>query len=202
VVCVGRAVPGLRVRVGDGARPVPDGTVGEVQLHGPAVMRGYLNLPAEEQPFTTDGWLRTGDLAFALDGEFYIVGRLKDMIVIRGQNYYPEDVEEIVRQIPGVDRRHCAALGVTDAAQDAGDERIAVLLETSLEGDEAAELVARIKKEIVARLGLDSVDVVSVAPRSIPFTSSGKVKRQQAKQMYLQGRISGPQRAGMEGAKA
>jgi acyl-CoA synthetase (AMP-forming)/AMP-acid ligase II len=202
VVCVGRAVPGLRVRVGDGDRPVPDGTVGEVQLHGPAVMGGYLNLPPEEQPFTTDGWLRTGDLAFALDGEFYIVGRLKDMIVIRGQNYYPEDVEEIVRQIPGVDRRHCAAMGVTDPAGTAGDERIAVLLETSLEGDEATELVARIKKEIVTRLGFDSVDVVSVAPRSIPFTSSGKVKRQQAKQMYLQGRITDPQRAGTEGAKA
>ncbi|MFI0980758.1 AMP-binding protein [Streptomyces sp. NPDC021093] len=200
VVCVGKAVPGLEVRVGDGDLPLADGVVGEIQLHGPAVMRGYLNLPEAEQPFTGDGWLRTGDLAFALDDEFYIVGRLKDMIVIRGQNYYPEDVEEIVRQIPGVDRRHCAALGLTGAGE--GDERIAVMFETSLDTDEAAQLVARIRTEIVDRLGFDNIEVVPVAPRSIPFTSSGKVKRQQARQMYVQSQITGPQRAGIEGAQA
>ncbi|MFV0129836.1 AMP-binding protein [Streptomyces sp. HMX112] len=202
VVCVGRAVPGLEVRVGDGDREVPDGTVGELQIHGPAVMRGYLNLPDSEQPFTADRWLRTGDLAFALDGEFHIVGRMKDMIVIRGQNYYPEDVEEIVRQIPGVDRRHCAALGVTDDSGVGGGERIAVLFETALGAPEAAELTADVRREIVSRLGFENVDVMSVAPRSIPFTSSGKVKRRQARELYIQGRISGPQRGRTEGARA
>jgi fatty-acyl-CoA synthase len=130
VVCCGRAAPGLRVRTADGrAQALPEGVVGEVQITGPAVTRGYLRPPADGQPFTHDGWLRTGDLAFLLDGELYIVGRLKDMITVRGQNYYAEDVEEIVRATAGAGGRRNAAIPCTDS----GAERMTVLLETTLD---------------------------------------------------------------------
>src|SRR6185369_701625 len=97
--------PGMSVRIADGATVLESGVVGEIQILGPAVTSGYLGRPAHEQPFTADGWLRTGDLGFLVDDELYVVGRIKDMIVVRGQNYYAEDVEEIVRITPGVNGR-------------------------------------------------------------------------------------------------
>ncbi|HEX6074952.1 MAG TPA: AMP-binding protein, partial [Micromonosporaceae bacterium] len=118
VVCVGKPVTGLEVRidaVAAGPRPAGVGpAIGEVQVRGGAVMAGYLNVPAAEQPFTVDGWLKTGDLGFLDEHGLYITGRAKDMIVVNGENYYAEDIEELVRAAPGLDRRHCAAVPWTD----------------------------------------------------------------------------------------
>lgn len=174
VVSCGAPVPGLGLRIADAdARVLPEGVVGEVQLTGPAVTHGYLHPPAQGQPFTADGWLRTGDLAFLLDAEVYLVGRLKDMIIVRGQNYYAEDVEEIVRAVPGAGGRHNAAVPWAKN----GTERMAVLVETALDPDEAAGVAAAARDRLRSHLGLDAVDVISVPAGTIPFTTSGKVKR-------------------------
>jgi len=174
VVSCGRPVPGMNMRIADAAGATgPDLTVGEIQISGPAVTSGYLTVPAGEQPITPDGWLRTGDLAFVLDGEVYVVGRLKDMIIIRGQNYYAEDIEEIVRTTPGVDRRTCAALGwLAD-----GDERAVVVWETRLDPAAAAAVADRIGDRVRDQLGLGAVQIVPVEPSAIPHTTSGKVQR-------------------------
>jgi acyl-CoA synthetase (AMP-forming)/AMP-acid ligase II len=177
VVACGRPAPAIEVRVADtDGTPYADGVVGEVQITGPAVTAGYLGLADAAQPFTADRWLRTGDLGFRLDGDLYIVGRLKDMITVRGQNFYAEDVEEIVRTTPGVDRARNAAI----AWDDDGDERMIVLWETSLDPDAARILTDAARDRVKLHLGLEAVDVIAVPPATIPHTTSGKVRRQAA----------------------
>jgi acyl-CoA synthetase (AMP-forming)/AMP-acid ligase II len=181
LVSCGHPVPGMRVRIAEGMAECLDRTVGEVQISGPAVTSGYLNLPADRQPITADGWLRTGDLGFFDDGELYLVGRIKDVIIIRGQNYSAEDVEEIARTTPGVDRRVCAAF----ASEGGEAERIVVLWETSLEPAEAGAVATAIRARIKEHLGLAAAQVITVPPVSIPHTTSGKVKRDAARRLYL-----------------
>ncbi len=191
VASCGRLVPPMRLRIRDGdGQDCPDGVVGEVQIAGPSVTAGYLGVEAPAQPFTCDGWLRTGDLAFMWEGEVYLVGRIKDMIVIRGVNYYPEDVEEVVRAVPEA-RGLCAAFAWVDEE----DERIVVLWETQLGAEAAATTNVAIRGRIREHLGLDAVDVVAVPPRTIQVTSSGKVKRAQTREAW-RGRPTGNDRDG------
>lgn len=198
VVSCGKPAPGLSLRIstadGDGTAPgsghASAGRVGEVQLSGPAVTGGYLNLPADQQPFTADGWLRTGDLGFVHDGELYLVGRVKDMITVRGQNFYAEDVEEIVRTVlaaeqPGSGAPRSAAIPWTAEGTDGGEvERMVVLWETALDRQEAARLARVAGDQVKHQLGLDEVSVVPVPTAAIPHTTSGKVQRHGALGLY------------------
>lgn len=182
IVSCGLPVPPLRLRIGDedGER-YPDGVVGEAQIAGPPVTAGYLGLDRSVQPFTADGWLRTGDLAFLWDGELYIVGRTKDMIIVRGVNYYPEDVEEMVRSVPEAAGR-CAAF----AWEDEAGERIVVLWETVLDGSACEVVGGLIGRRLYESLGLGATDVVAVPRGTIQLTSSGKVKRAQTRETWRQ----------------
>ncbi|GAA2515842.1 AMP-binding protein [Streptomyces longisporus] len=183
VVSCGIPVQGLRLRIGDAeGTPLDEGVVGEVQIGGGPVTSGYLGLPAEQQPFTPDGLLRTGDIGFLRDGELYVMGRLKAMAVVRGQNYYAEDVEEVVKSTPGVDRRHCAAF----AWDEDGEERMVVIWETKLDADTAAAVGEAIRTRLAEHLGLTAVETLAVSPQTLPFTSSGKVKRSGAADLYRQ----------------
>jgi fatty-acyl-CoA synthase len=156
--------------VSEGDSPVPDGTVGEIQITGDSVTAGYYRRPPGEY-FTADGWLRTGDTGFLDDGELFVVGRIKDLIIIRGANYYAEDAEAIVRHLPDVHRHRCAAV--------AGEgETLAMVIETSLaDPDERAQLTKRVRDELRAGLGIGNVDIHLVSPYHLPQTSSGKIKR-------------------------
>lgn len=107
---------------------------------------------------------------------------MKAMAVVRGQNYYAEDVEEVVKATPGVDRRHCAAF----AWDDDGEERMIVIWETKLDADRAAAVGEAIRARLIEQLGLGAVETVAVSPQSLPFTSSGKVKRSGAADLYRQ----------------
>ncbi|NNH68361.1 AMP-binding protein [Nocardia uniformis] len=173
VVSAGRAAGQMRWRVGESGR------VGEIEVSGAAVMGGYLGVPDAGQPFTGDGWLRTGDLGFEHGGELYIVGRGKNMMIQHGQNYYAEDIEEIVRRFPDADTGRCAAIGITGPEA----EYIAVLLETPLAPEAADDLAADVESAIRAALGPDIARVYPVAPKTIPYTSSGKVRRQAAREL-------------------
>jgi acyl-CoA synthetase (AMP-forming)/AMP-acid ligase II len=172
VVGLGVAVPGMAVRI---AGDPPDGTVGEIELRGAAVTAGYRALPAGEQPFTADGWLRTGDLGYLRAGELFFTGRAKEMITVRGVNTYPSDVEVEVAAVPGVRRGRCVAYAELDSPEG---ERIAVVAETALtDPAERAALVRAITARLHRALALTAPAVHLTEPGAIPRTTSGKLRR-------------------------
>lgn len=179
VAGVGRPVAGLELRIHDPVtdRPAADGEVGEIQIRGAAVTSGYLGQSAEEAAgFLPGGWLRTGDLGYRRGGEVFVTGRHKEMITVRGANYYPQDVELIARDVPGVFRGNCVALA-GPGADTGGAEEIVLIAETARTAAGADELAARLRQRVAAELGLTALTVRLVAPRTIPRTSSGKVRR-------------------------
>jgi fatty-acyl-CoA synthase len=194
VAGVGRPVAGMELRVTDpvtGA-PVPDGAVGEIQIRGASVTSGYLTRGAQARagdlgnagdpgnpsgPSGRGDWLRTGDLAYRRDDEVYVTGRLKEMITVRGANYYPQDVELIARAVPGVFRGNCLAVAGAALAEEGGAEEIVLVAETALTEAAAGQLAADLRRCVAAELGLAAVTVRLVKPRAIPRTSSGKVRR-------------------------
>jgi acyl-CoA synthetase (AMP-forming)/AMP-acid ligase II len=180
VAGVGRPVAGLELRVVDPATgdPVPDDVVGEIQIRGASVTCGYLTEgAASPSGVGPDGWLRTGDLAYQRDGDVYVTGRLKEMITVRGANYYPQDVELIARTVPGVFRGNCAAVAGAAGAEAGGPEEVVLVAETALTAAAADQLAADLRRRVAAELGLAAVTVRLVKPRTIPRTSSGKVRR-------------------------
>jgi fatty-acyl-CoA synthase len=172
VVSVGRPVHGVQVRIrgGDG-ESLRNGRLGEIQIRGDAVTPGYYGDPASTRQLFDDGWLRTGDLGFQLDDDLFVTGRLKEMIIVHGQNFFPEDVEAIARNVPGVYRRRCVA--VAEQTDDAC-ERAAVIVESASAADEIRAEVAR---RVAAELGLAQVRVHVVKPRWLTRTTSGKWQR-------------------------
>lgn len=165
IVGLGHPVPGMRVRIAGGA---PDGEVGEIEVAGEAVTRGYLGQP--DGPFTGDGWLRTGDLGYLRDGELYFTGRSKEMITVRGENVYPQDVEAVAQRADGVYKGRCVAF--------VDEERIVLCAETRLTGeDERRRLAADLSARCATELGLTGLVVHLVPPRTIPRTTSGKLQR-------------------------
>ncbi len=168
VVSVGRAAPGIVLRVVDelGERAA-DGRVGEIQVSGPSITRGYRGFPDA----ASDGWFATGDLGFVDSGELFVVGRLKDVVNVHGIKYHPEDLEPIVLAIEGV--RRCCIVGEGET-----DERIAVIVETRVRRDELSRLRAVIRDRLVLLLGIGEIAVYLVVPRTVLMTSSGKMRRQ------------------------
>ncbi|WP_280294583.1 fatty acyl-AMP ligase [Nocardia abscessus] len=180
VAGVGAPVQRLRLRVvaTDGDRALPDGEVGEILIRGDAVTDGYLTAdPSRVAGLFTDGWLRTGDLGYLRDGELFVTGRCKDMITVRGVNYYAQDVEAAVRGLDGVYKGRCTA------AIDPDADVIALIAESERTGADADALTEAIRARISAELGLAAVRVHLVAPRSIPRTSSGKLQRLAARDL-------------------
>jgi amino acid adenylation domain-containing protein len=199
----GPALPGHRIRIvapGTGRALWPE-RVGEIWVSGPSVATGYFGEPVlsrttfESELLLSDGhrYLRTGDLGFLHEGELYIVARLKDLIIIRGRNYYPDDIER------AVDHAHPALRpGATVAFQieTAEEGRLVVVQElrrTATEDDPVdPDVVARAVREAVAReFQLPIHPLVLVPPRTIPRTSSGKVQRQQTRESFLAGDLGG-----------
>lgn len=178
LVSVGRAVKGMELRIaGERGQELPEGSVGEIQVRGPAVTAGYDGLPDENRELFAGDWLRTGDLGYVSGGDLFVSGREKDMIAVRGQNFYAEDVEMTVRRLPGVHRGCCAALPLVD------EERIAVLVETRLAGEQRPELCRTVRLRLAETLGLDRVTVHAVPPGTLPRTSSGKLQRRRAREL-------------------
>jgi fatty-acyl-CoA synthase len=187
LVGVGRPLAGVSVRIVDdeGCPAGPD-TVGEIQVRGPSVMAGYLGPPEASWQAFQDGWLRTGDLGFFFNGSLFIAARMKEVIIVRGQKVHPETVEGVVRELPEVFKRRCAAFGT-----DNGDtERVTVVVEMEPHRHAARDVRRRVQTQLAATLGLGDIAVYPVAPRSIPRTTSGKIRRTQTRQLLLTGRLT------------
>ncbi|WP_069167849.1 AMP-binding protein, partial [Nocardia altamirensis] len=186
VAGVGSAVDGLRLRIVDPSddHELPDGAVGEILIQGASVTDGYLTAdPATVAGLFADGWLRTGDLGYLRGGELFVTGRAKDMITVRGVNYYAQDVEAAVRDLDGVYKGRCTA-----AIDPDGADVIALIAESELTGAAADALGDRIRGQVAAAIGLTAIEVYLVAPRSIPRTSSGKLQRLAARSLITESR--------------
>ncbi len=194
---VGPGMCALRIVTPETRREAPSAQVGEIWLQGENVAEGYWRKPAEsEQTFggtlvdpavgTSAGpWLRTGDLGAMVDGELFIIGRLKDVLIVDGRNHYPEDIEATIREITG------GRVAATSVADDRGERLIAVAeLTTDPDStrEEQAPKLRGIKRQIMSAIsathGLRVADLVLVPPGSIPFTTSGKVRRSACAQRY------------------
>lgn len=177
LVGLGRAVADMAVRTArrDGTGGLgADGEVGEIQLRGAMVTSGYLGGEAGPQLFTADGWLRSGDLGYLRDGELFFTGRIKEMITVAGRNLHAADVEDVVREVSGVHRGRCVAVG---GSRPDGGEVVDLVVETTATGEAADALTRHLRERAVAALGALPLSVHLVAPRSIPRTTSGKVRR-------------------------
>jgi acyl-CoA synthetase (AMP-forming)/AMP-acid ligase II len=150
----------------------------------------------EASGVTVDGWFKTGDLGYAHDGRLYVARRKKEMIVVRGANYYPHDVESIAAKTPGVYGGHAIALAVNDAR----GERIAILAETDPTASRALD--ERIREAVLASLGLAEIDVHLLKPRSIQRTTSGKYQRLLMRERLLAGDLADALFAPTEAASA
>ena len=179
---LGRAVPGLELRVCDpfSGAVLEDRCAGELEIRGTSVTPGYYKHPDATAAAFHDGWLRTGDQAYLVDGELVICGRIKDMIIVAGRNVFPEDVERAVADVDGVRAGNVIAFGIDGRR---GFETIVIVAETKADDTTPVrDAVARRVKECV---GLAAADVVLVQPGTLPKTSSGKLQRSLTRTRYL-----------------
>jgi fatty-acyl-CoA synthase len=188
IVNCGKPVRDMEVAIRDeDGSPLPDRAIGKVFCRGPSVMAGYFrDEEATRACLGEDGWLDTGDMGYMSDGYLYIVGRAKDMIIINGKNHWPQDIEWAVEQLPGFKAGDIAAFAITTPG---GEETPAVLVQCRTSD---AEERSRLREEIRARVrsitGMNCV-IELVPPRTLPRTSSGKLSRAKARNLYLSGEI-------------
>lgn len=179
---LGRPVEGLEVRVVDPITGdvLKDREVGELEIRGTSVTPGYYKRPDVNREVFHDGWLRTGDLAYLLDGEMVMCGRIKDVIIVGGRNVFPEDIERAIADVEGVRAGNVIAFGV-DGSQ--GKEGLVVVAESK--ADDLTEVRRTVAQRVRDAVGLPAKDIVLVAPGSLPKTSSGKLQRSLCKVRYL-----------------
>ena len=186
IVNCGKAVKDMTIEVRDGdGNVLPDRVIGKVWCTGPSLMVGYFRDPESTEACMADGWLDTGDMGYMSNGYIYIVGRAKDMIIINGKNYWPQDIEGAVEQWPGFKAGEIAAFSVSNG----GEEPPAVLVQCRTSDEaERAKLREQIKDKVGSVRGMNCV-VELVPPRTLPRTSSGKLSRAKARNLYLSGEI-------------
>ncbi len=188
VVNCGKPALGMEIEIRDeSGNPLSEREVGKVWCRGSSVMTGYFrDEEATQACLSEDGWLDTGDMGYLSDGYIYIVGRAKDMIIINGKNHWPQDIEWAVEQLPGFKAGDIAAFSVTTQG---GEETPAVLVQCRTSDlDERAKLRELIRERVRAITGINCV-IELVPPRSLPRTSSGKLSRAKARNLYLSGEI-------------
>jgi acyl-CoA synthetase (AMP-forming)/AMP-acid ligase II len=151
-------------------------------------MAGYFQAREATALAIQDGWLDTGDLGFHHQGELYLTGRAKDLVIIRGANHPPQEFEDCLHDTPGV-RAGCAvALGFVPPGEE--EESLLILAEQG--PDQVGGLEERIREVIMARTGVRPHTVQVLAPGTLPRTSSGKLRRQEALRQYLAGELRPP----------
>jgi acyl-CoA synthetase (AMP-forming)/AMP-acid ligase II len=197
IVSVGAPVAGVEVEVRDErGHAVPEGRVGRIHVRSPSLMREYLGDARATAQALRDGWLDTADLGFVADGELYVYGRAKDVVVVRGANHAPEEFEAALDGVAGV-RPGCAvALGVDP--EDGGGEALLLLVERrrrAREPDRAIE--AGVRSAVLERTGIVPHTVRVLDPGTLPRTSSGKLRRHEAARRFASGELTAPRAASL-----
>ncbi|MEA3031318.1 MAG: fatty-acyl-CoA synthase [Sphingomonadales bacterium] len=188
VVNCGRPVREMEVEIrGDEGSVLSEHEIGRIYCRGSSVMVGYFrDEEATRACLDENHWLDTGDMGYLSDGYLYVVGRAKDMIIINGKNHWPQDIEWAVEQLPGFKAGDIAAFSITTPG---GEETPAVLVQCRTSDDaERGRLRHQIRERVRAITGINCV-IELVPPRSLPRTSSGKLSRAKARNLYLSGEI-------------
>jgi len=190
-VCCGKAIPNHQIRVVDANDTIlPERVIGSLQFQGPSTMQGYYDNPQASAHVFHKEWCDTGDFAYMVDGEIYITGRKKDIIIRAGRNLYPEVIEEVTSQIDGVRKGCVAAFGVND--EQKGTEKLIIVAETKETGKFVKEnIIKKIIENVSVSTGMPPDEVVLVKPQTVPKTSSGKLQRAQCKQYYERKKLTG-----------
>ena len=188
VVNCGKPVTGMEIEIrGPGGEILPDRGIGQVYVRGASVMHSYFRDEESTRAcLSDDGWLDTGDMGYMSKGYIFIVGRAKDMIIINGRNHWPQDIAWAVEQLPGFKSGDIAAFAITGPS---GEETPAVLVHCRVsDNEERGRLRDEIRERVRAITGITPV-VELVPPRTLPRTSSGKLSRTKARNLYLSGEI-------------
>lgn len=195
LVSCGRPLPGDEVRIVDDAgRELAERHEGRVLFRGPSATAGYFQNEAKTRELFRNGWLDSGDQGYMAGGELFVTGRVKDMIIRAGRHIYPQEIEEAVGNIPGIIKQGVAVFGASDPSS--GTERTVIMAETSQEDPaRRAALEARAREVATDILGAPPEQVVLAPPQTVPKTSSGKVRRSAARDLYQTGEIGRPQRS-------
>jgi fatty-acyl-CoA synthase len=185
MVSCGRAIPGTEIRVVDAERrDLPERHVGEIALRSNCMLTGYYRRPEETGKAMDQGWYYTGDLGYIADGELYITGRQKDLIIVGGKNIYPQDIENILNDISGVHPGRTVAFGVLN--ESLGTEDIAAICEVETEDpNEQANITREIRTRIAQTTDVMAHYVHLVGPMWLLKTSSGKIARAANREKFL-----------------
>ncbi|HWW28569.1 MAG TPA: non-ribosomal peptide synthetase [Steroidobacteraceae bacterium] len=185
LMCVGHVVPNTELLIADDSRAgLPDGTVGHILIRGASVTRGYFADPeATAAAIDADGWVDTGDLGVIHEAGLYIAGRIKEIIFVNGQNYYPYDLENIAQRAPGLELNKVVAAGIAKPGSQ-GEELIVFVLHRGSMADFLATAAA-VGRLVNEHTGLEVAQVVPA--KRIPKTTSGKVQRHLLEQAYVEG---------------
>jgi 1-acyl-sn-glycerol-3-phosphate acyltransferase len=195
LVSSGEPLPLHDIRIVDEAgRELGERREGRLEFRGPSATAGYFRNEAKSRELIRDGWLDSGDRAYTAGGEVFVTGRIKDILIRAGRHLYPQEIEAAIGEIGGIRKGCVAVFGVVDPGS--GTERVLAVAET-YETDPAARaaLVARAQETVSAIAGTPADEIVLVPPRSTPKTSSGKIRRSAAKELYEQGRLGAAPRA-------
>ena len=197
IVSCGKPLETIDVKIVDpeGHFALKPERIGEIWVAGSGKCQGYWNNPeltlkqfrarlVDDSPYD-EGYLRTGDMGFFHEGELYVCGRIKDMIILRGQNYYPQDIENVVEKSSALIRHNCVA-----AFQIQEDSEPALAIVAEVKNPRSLPDARKIAAAVRNYLNVEVAMVALIAPRAIPRTSSGKIMRHKTKQMWLQGQFT------------
>ncbi|MCG8421648.1 MAG: fatty acyl-AMP ligase [Proteobacteria bacterium] len=180
LVSCGKTFPGHQVAIVD-----PDGNhlevgrVGEILFRGPSVTRGYFGDRAASDELIRNGWLHTGDLGFLHNGELFVSGRKKDLIIINGRNYFPQAIEWEVENVEGIRRGNTVAFGVQ------GNDTESLVIVSEAKGGDRGAVAARVRQRISDAFGIVPADVALWDRGKLPKTTSGKIQRRRTRALYI-----------------
>jgi acyl-CoA synthetase (AMP-forming)/AMP-acid ligase II len=199
LVSCGREFPDHTIRIFSATdtlseHALPEHVVGEIRIAGPSVMRGYWEDAERTREAFAGRFLCTGDLGFLSGGHVFICGRSKELVIVNGRNYYPQDMEWEAGKVPGVRKGNVVAFGARDPSGVERDRERVVLAFEVQEPErlhQAASLVADVRRAVQEGMGLTLDDVVALPPGAIPKTSSGKLQRAKTRELYETGELMG-----------
>jgi acyl carrier protein len=194
-VSSGMPLQGHEVRIVDSlGRELPERHQGRLEFRGPSATSGYYRLPGKSAELVRDGWLDSSDLAYIANGNIFITGRVKDIIIKGGRNIYPEEIEEAIGSLEGI-RKGCVAVFATPDAR-AGSERLVIVAETRSTDDKVRAQLEQAARDCATDiLGMPADEIVIAPPHAVPKTSSGKIRRATTRELYETGKLGKPVRS-------